>query len=66
MRDCPKCGERTEVIDARVYDKYMRRRRKCECGHRFSTIEVPIDKETRFDSERLKEQLDWLFCPDEE
>lgn len=65
MRDCPKCGARTEVINARVYARYMRRRRSCKCGFRFSTIEVPVNRDDRFDDPRLKEQLDWLFSPDE-
>lgn len=66
MRDCPKCGARTEVVDARIYDRYMRRRRKCTCGHRFSTIEIPIKGKDRFSDERLKEQIEWLFASDED
>lgn len=44
--DCPNCGRMaTKVIESRQkLDGTCRRRRQCECGHRFSTIEVSADK----------------------
>lgn len=39
-----ECGEKTYVIDTRSSYKRLRRRRKCKsCGHRFSTVEVPLE-----------------------
>lgn len=43
MIPCPKCGERTAVIEARLVANNVRRRRKCDCGNRFTTLEQPID-----------------------
>lgn len=40
------CGEKTEVIDTRTAYKRLRRRRKCKAGHRFSTVEVPLESTT--------------------
>lgn len=40
------CGEKTDVIDTRSSYKRLRRRRKCKAGHRFSTIEVPLESTT--------------------
>lgn len=41
---CPKCFEKTKVIDSRPDDDYVERRREClECGYRFSTIEIDRD-----------------------
>lgn len=37
---CPECGGRTRVIDSRVTKRTTRRRRACELGHRFTTVEV--------------------------
>lgn len=44
--DCPNCGrDGTKVIESRQkLDGACRRRRQCECGHRFSTIEISVDK----------------------
>jgi hypothetical protein len=40
---CAQCGSTTNVIDTRPTHRRLRRRRKCPHGHRFSTIEVPIE-----------------------
>ena len=42
IRNCPKCGVETFVIDSRPDPNGgIRRRRKCEaCGYRYSTIEI--------------------------
>ena len=42
IRQCPKCGGGTKVINTRV-DKegHIRRRHKClECDYRYNTVEV--------------------------
>ena len=41
--DCPKCWEKTGVIDSRPSNWLLavHRRRECKtCGHRFNTIEI--------------------------
>ena len=47
IKVCPKCNGKMQCIDSRVSaeaDKAIRRRyRCCECNHRYSTIEIPID-----------------------
>lgn len=44
---CPECQGRTEVRDSRVSkdEDTIWRRRHCENGHRFSTLEVITTKE---------------------
>lgn len=37
------CGDKTDVIDTRNSYQRLRRRRKCKNGHRFSTVEVPLE-----------------------
>lgn len=39
---CPFCGwgEGQEVTDSRPAEGYIRRRRRCPCGERYSTAEV--------------------------
>lgn len=40
---CPKCGSKTLVMDSRLDEHGIRRRRYCkesECGHRFTTLET--------------------------
>lgn len=43
---CSNCGgTKTSITDVRPTGAFkMRRRRKCECGHRFSTIEIPMEE----------------------
>lgn len=42
--NCPKCGRGTYIIETRNTSIGTRRRHKCcECCHRFTTIEIPID-----------------------
>ena len=43
---CPKCGERTfTVLESKLTQKgYRRRRKHCTaCGHRLTTIEMPLE-----------------------
>ena len=40
--NCYKCGGRTSVTDSRKGEGYIRRRRLCACGEKFTTIEVAI------------------------
>lgn len=42
--NCSECGGPTSVIDSRLTDAGVRRRRFCAvCEHRFSTLEVMAD-----------------------
>lgn len=43
---CSKCGSRsTEIIDKRPAGAYtVRRRRRCECGNRFTTFEISAEE----------------------
>jgi hypothetical protein len=52
---CPTCSGPTRVIETRLADDRLKRRRACEENHRFNTIEVPIDARGS-----LKELMDWL------
>ena len=41
---CPKCNEKTKVIDSHTDEDSTERRRECTaCGYRFSTVEVDRD-----------------------
>lgn len=41
---CPKCGSQDQnVIDSRPVGGRVRRRRQCECGERFTTVEMIHD-----------------------
>lgn len=41
---CPQCGAETHIINSRKTCDSVRRRRKCcECGCRFTTIEIEQD-----------------------
>ena len=43
---CPVCFKQTHVSDSRSTEEgFVRRRRRCECGFRFTTIEVPLGVE---------------------
>ncbi|MEO3387339.1 hypothetical protein [Mesorhizobium sp. CAU 1741] len=47
---CSECGGvDTDVIDTQRSAAFrIRRRRKCKCGHRFSTVEIPVDEYAAF------------------
>lgn len=39
--NCVRCGRDTSVLESRMVDAMLRRRRECtHCGHRFSTYEM--------------------------
>lgn len=41
---CPKCNNKTKVIDSMTDEDSTTRRRECMvCGYRFSTIEIDKD-----------------------
>lgn len=49
VKECPKCGGNTNVINTRSVreDGVVKRLRKCfDCDHLFETAEVPADKVT--------------------
>lgn len=54
--NCEKCGGASEVADSRKRNSgYIRRRRQCKaCGHRFTTIELPLEI-----GEQLKDIMKW-------
>lgn len=39
---CPSCSGKSMVVDSRPHKKGIKRRRSCECGHRFSTLETVL------------------------
>lgn len=44
VRQCPKCGVDTNVVDSREKPEGIWRRRACpKCGCRFNTIEIPLE-----------------------
>lgn len=49
MSFCLKCGSsKSAVVDSRIYSKKMiRRKRKCECGEKYSTLEIPVSHHPR-------------------
>lgn len=41
---CPECAsDKVGVLDSRPKKGAIVRRRKCECGHRFNTVERPVE-----------------------
>lgn len=58
---CPTCNTEANCVDSRPMPNNMRRRRyACECGVRFSTLEVlQIDTDIEFPGKRTK-ALKWL------
>ena len=43
--NCKLCGKRMTTTDSRLAPYGVRRRHKCEsCGHRFSTVEIPMSE----------------------
>ena len=46
---CPKCGATTsKVVSTEQFRKWRTRRREClECGERFTTKEVIVEKEDK-------------------
>lgn len=60
--NCPECESETKVIDSRKKPGYIYRRRKCECGTRFSTREVAFNIQTPAQAEiRRLEELNKLI-----
>lgn len=56
---CPNCGEpESWVVDSRTPKSgaFIRRRRECACGHRFTTYERPMTPEQ--DRARLVDAAD--------
>lgn len=42
MIACPRCGGSTSVTETRTNGTNVRRRRRCGCGHRVTTVEILI------------------------
>ena len=48
--NCPKCSGPTSVLDSRMSKTgRVRRRRQCDKGHRFTTLEVTMDEWSAFE-----------------
>lgn len=45
--NCPECGGETSVTDSRPSGANVRRRRRCDNDHRFTTIELLVTDEDR-------------------
>lgn len=62
MGQCPACGRRgDEVVDSRPTSVGIRRRRRCVwagCGHRWATVEVPLEQARVQDLSRTVEILE--------
>ena len=44
LNRCPECDGKVCVVDSRVQERYLRRRRKClACGYKWTTRETAID-----------------------
>lgn len=53
--NCPKCGEKTKVIDLSTAPDEKYRKRNCRvCGHKFYTIEYEVEYDQRFKDEWVK------------
>ncbi len=52
---CPECSGSTTVIETRLSNSRLRRRRKCSNNHRFSTIEIPHEA-----TQKIDELITWL------
>lgn len=50
---CPSCAGKSMVVDSRPDKKGIRRRRRCDCGHRFSTIETVLKEVVKAKVERV-------------
>ena len=59
---CPRCREKTVVIDSRETINGMRRRRRCpNCGHRFTTKELVWPEDKMMEREgQLKRKVELL------
>lgn len=44
---CPVCTGPTSVVETRRSKKGLRRRRRCDANHRFTTVELPHDTSKR-------------------
>lgn len=52
--DCPVCKRKSQIIDTRLSDYGVRRRHIYRsCGHRFTTVEIPMES-YRFLADELK------------
>lgn len=71
---CPGCGLESRVTETRKSPTGVRRRRACECGGRFTTLEIVVPDNPRFRGElrliptfeiiRLRRVIDRLALTD--
>lgn len=59
--ECPRCSNETRVADSRKFEGYVRRRRLCTCGNRFTTYEMTYialqNERTRLTKKEVKLML---------
>ena len=66
---CPECKADSEVSETRERPYGIRRRRKCKaCGHRWSTVEIPVEEldkvsNASLDAEEVRDALTRLADP---
>jgi transcriptional repressor NrdR len=53
---CPECGsDQLSCINSRPALDCVKRRRECiKCGHRFSTVEISVDRFTKLQAREAK------------
>lgn len=59
---CPACkANQLTVVDSRPTSHEVRRRREClACHHRFTTVEISLDRANKKDAERLRQKIAFL------
>lgn len=40
---CPNCGQGSMILETRPHGMGVKRQRKCEQGHRFTTVETVLE-----------------------
>ncbi len=50
---CPSCNLPSAVLETRTTKLGIRRRRRCECGHKFTTVEVQVPSDRQHDDARV-------------
>lgn len=58
--NCPKCGQKTTVVDIATATEEVYRKRKCQfCGHKICTIEYEVECDQRFKNEWAQHNRAW-------
>jgi hypothetical protein len=54
---CPECSGISGVVETRISFARLKRRRSCQNGHRFTTVEVPHKA-----PKEINKLVDWLIA----